>query len=100
MATTFEKTLVIGISATALFDLSGSDKLFEQEFSKNPHKGMETYKKHMIENEELPLDEGIGFPLVKALLSLNSYQKEGEKPLVEVVVMSRNTAVLKLGFEY
>ena len=91
LATTFEKTLVIGISATALFDLSDSDKLFEKEFSKNPHKGMETYKRHMIENEELPLDEGIGFPLVKALLSLNSYQKDGEKPLVEVVVMSRNS---------
>ncbi len=91
MATTVEKTLVIGISATALFDLSDSDKLFQKEFAKNPHKGMETYKQHMLENEDLPLDEGIGFPLVRALLSLNSYQKEDESPLVEVVVMSRNS---------
>lgn len=91
MATTFEKTLVIGISATALFDLSDSDKLFAQEFSKNPNEGMTAYKKHMLEHEDLPLDEGIGFPLIKALLSLNSYQKAGEKPLVEVVIMSRNS---------
>lgn len=91
LATTFEKTLVIGISATALFDLSDSDKLFKKEFAKDPHKGMETYKKHMLKNEDLPLEEGIAFPLMKALLSLNSYQKTGEEPLVEVVVMSRNS---------
>jgi 5'-nucleotidase len=52
---------------------------------------METYKKHMLSNEDVPLDEGIGFPLVKALLSLNSYQQKGEKPLVGVVIMSRNS---------
>lgn len=91
MATTFEKTLVIGISATALFDLSDSDKLFEEEFAKNKNKGMEKYKKHMLETENSHLNEGIGFPLVKALLSLNSYQKSDEKPLVEVVIMSRNS---------
>ncbi len=30
-------------------------------------------------------------PLVKALLKLNEYQKEGEPPIVEVVVMSSNS---------
>ena len=63
MATTFDKTLVIGISATALFDLSEADTLFQEEFTKDPHKGMEKYKKYMLENEDLPLEEGIGFPL-------------------------------------
>ena len=71
--------------------MSDSDELFEQEFAKDPHKGMEKYKKYMLENENSPLNEGVGFPLIKALLSLNSYQKENEKPLVEVVVMSRNS---------
>ena len=91
MATTFENTLVIGISATALFDLSKEDKLFKEEVVKDPQKGVEIYKQYMLENEELPLKEGVGFPLIKALLSLNSYEKDVKKPLVEVVVMSRNS---------
>lgn len=91
LATTFEKTLVIGISATALFDLTNSDILFKKEFAKDPSKGVEAYKSHMLQNEDLPLEEGIGFPLIKALLSLNTYQNTGEPPLVEVVVMSRNS---------
>ena len=86
-----KETLVIGISATALFDLSESDKLFQDEFKKDPDNAIETYRKHMLENEEKELNEGIGFPLVKALLNLNKYQKENESPLVEVVVMSRNS---------
>ena len=45
----------------------------------------------MLKNEDKPLEEGIGFPLVKALLGLNKYKKENEAPLVEVVVMSRNS---------
>lgn len=84
-------TLVIGISATALFDLSESDKLFQDEFKTDPDNAIETYRKHMLENEEKELNEGIGFPLVKALLNLNKYKKEHEPPLVEVVVMSRNS---------
>lgn len=91
MAFTFENTLVIGISATALFDLSDADKLFQTEVSKDPQNGIEIYKQHMLENEELPLSEGIGFPLIKALLSLNSYGDDPKSPLVEVVVMSRNS---------
>jgi 5'-nucleotidase len=91
LAISFEKTLVVGISATALFDLSESDKLFKEEFAKNKDDGMKAYKKHMQKTEDLPLEEGIGYPLVHALLSLNSYRIEGEPPLVEVVVMSRNS---------
>lgn len=86
-----KETLVIGISATALFDLSESDKLFQDEFKKDPDNAIETYRKHMLENEEKELKEGIGFPLVKALLNLNKYQDKNESPLVEVVVMSRNS---------
>lgn len=91
MITTFENTLVVGISATALFDLSDSDALFQDEYAKDPHTGIQVYKEHMLEHEDFPLDEGVGFPLIKALLSLNAYQKADEKPLVEVVVMSWNS---------
>ncbi|MEV9593166.1 5'-nucleotidase [Aliarcobacter butzleri] len=91
MSLNLKETLVIGISATALFDLSESDKLFQKEFKDNPETAIDNYRKYMLENEENILKEGIGYPLVKALLSLNKYQKDKEPPLVEVVIMSRNS---------
>lgn len=91
MALDLKNTLVVGISATALFDLTEADKLFKEAFKKNPDDAIEKYRKYMLKNEDKPLEEGIGFPLVKALLGLNKYQKENEAPLVEVVVMSRNS---------
>ncbi|MBU0721146.1 5'-nucleotidase [bacterium] len=91
MAFNLENTLVIGISATALFDLSEADALFKKEFKIHPENAIDIYRKYMLQNEEVLLDEGIGFPLIKALLDLNRYQKESDTPLVEVVVMSRNS---------
>ena len=91
MPLNLKETLVLGISATALFDLSESDKLFQEEFEKDPDNAIATYRKYMLENEDKALEEGIGFPLVKALLSLNKYQEKGQSPLVEVVIMSRNS---------
>ncbi len=91
MAFNLENTLVIGISATALFDLTKEDKLFKDEYKKHPDSAIDIYRQHMLESEDIALDEGIGFPLVKSLLNLNRYQKGNEAPLVEVVVMSRNS---------
>ncbi len=91
MAYNLENTLVIGISATALFDLSDADKLYRNEYSSQPDNAIEIYRDYMLKNEEVTLGEGVGFPLIKALLNLNRYQKKGDTPLVEVVVMSRNS---------
>ena len=91
MALNLENTLVIGISATALFDLSKEDELFKKEFKKHPQSAIARYREDMFKNENLPLEEGIGFPLIKALLGLNKYQKKDDTPLVEVVIMSRNS---------
>ncbi len=91
MAYTLDKTLVIGISATALFDLSEADKLYKDEFLKHPDTAIEIYRAFMLKNEDITLQKGIGFPLVKALLNLNRYQNKNEPPLVEVVIMSRNS---------
>lgn len=91
MALNLKNTLVIGISATALFDLSESDQLFKEEFKKDPDHAIEKYRSYMLENENIPLNEGIGFRLIKALLNLNRYQEKGDDPLVEVVVISRNS---------
>ncbi|MBU1658711.1 5'-nucleotidase [bacterium] len=91
MALNLENTLVIGISATALFDLSEADKLFKEAYRKDPDEAIQIYRDYMLKNEDKTLNEGIGFPLVNALLGLNRYQKEGDAPLVEVVIMSRNS---------
>jgi 5'-nucleotidase len=82
-------TLVIGISATALFDLSEADAVFKKNDKKST---IAEYRQYMMERENDMLEDGTGMPLVKALLNLNKYKKESDKaPLVEVVVMSRNS---------
>jgi len=84
-------TLVIGISATALFDLKEADQVFREKFAEDKDTAIVEYRKYMLEREDEPLEDGTGMPLVKALLELNKYQPEDEDPLVEVVVMSRNS---------
>lgn len=91
MALDLSESLVIGISATALFDLSEADKIFKEKIELDPDTAMEEYRNYMLENESVPLKDGTGLPLVKALLNLNKYKKDGEPPIVEVVVMSRNS---------
>jgi len=91
LAFNLKNTLVIGISATALFDLSDADRLYKKEYANHPDNAIEIYREYMLKNEEVALGEGVGFPLIKALLNLNRYQKKNETPLVEVVVMSRNS---------
>lgn len=85
------RTLVVGISATALFDLADANAIFEQTRESDPDSAIDTYRQHMLERENDLLEPGTGFPLIQALLNLNVHTPEGEPPLVEVVVMSRNS---------
>ena len=91
MALDLSDTLVIGISATALFDLSEADAVFKDKYKKDKDTSITEYRKYMLDREDEPLSDGTGMPLVKALLDLNKHQAKGEAPLVEVVVMSRNS---------
>ena len=93
MALDLSNTLVVGISATALFDLGEADKLFREQLKIDVEKAVVQYRQYMLEREDDPLLEGTGMPLIKALLELNKYSddKASESPLVEVVVMSRNS---------
>ncbi len=84
-------TLVVGISATALFDLSEADEVFRSKQHDDKDTAIQEYRKYMLERENDPLEAGTGMPLVKALLELNQYQPDGEAPLIEVIVMSRNS---------
>ncbi|ROS05318.1 5'-nucleotidase [Sinobacterium caligoides] len=92
MALDLSDTLVVGISATALFDLREADAIFQDAKRNDPKNALESYRQHMLESEDAPLADGTAMPLVKALLDLNQYcSPGGGEPLVEVVVMSRNS---------
>ncbi|MCY7295496.1 5'-nucleotidase [Alteromonas sp. a30] len=92
MALDLRNTLVVGISATALFDMSASDKIFRETYEEDPDTAIEAYRDYMLKHEDEPLKPGTGYYLIKALLALNKYQDADDRsPLVEVVVMSRNS---------
>lgn len=78
-----KNSLVVAISSRALFDLDESHAIFEQE-------GVEKYARYQIDHEDEPLAEGVAFSLVKKLLALNDKHEDG--PLVEVILLSRNSA--------
>lgn len=75
---------VVAISSRALFDLEDSHLLFEQQ-------GLAAYAEFQRAREDLPLEPGIAFPLVRKLLALNAHQQPG-LPQVEVILLSRNSA--------
>ena len=75
--------LVIAISSTALFDMSESHSIYEQE-------GIEAYSRYQRQHEDDILEPGEALPLVSKLLSIND-QLEGD-PRVEVILLSRNSA--------
>jgi 5'-nucleotidase len=77
-----KRRLVIGVASSALFDLSESDAVFQQE-------GEQTYRKYQEENLGVDLDPGVAFPFVRRLLSLNDLGPDDDPP-VEVIVLSRN----------
>lgn len=79
---TSEKPLTVAISSTALFDLSASDELYREE-------GLEAYRRYQIAEEDTVLERGDGFHLVEKLLNIN---KLLNKPRVEVILLSRNSA--------
>ncbi|CAF3922158.1 unnamed protein product [Adineta steineri] len=72
--------LVVCISSTALFDCNESHTIWKRD-------GLEAYKKHQREHADIPLKPGVGFPLVRSLLELN---KVVDKPVVDIVLVSRN----------
>lgn len=88
MTTSLTRTLVIGISATALFDLREAQAYFDSRQRESPATAVADYRAWMREREQQPLADGTGMPLVRALLALNTRDAD---PLVDVVVLSRNS---------
>ncbi len=81
MPVDFSITLVVGVSSRALFDLEEEEQIFREQ-------NIRGFREHQLANEDKLLEKGTAFPLVEALLKLNTHV---EKPIVEVVVMSRNS---------
>ena len=75
--------LVVGVASSALFDLSRSNAVYEQD-------GLDAFRAHQRDHLDIPLDPGVAFPFVRRLLGLN--QVRPEDPPVEVVLLSRNDA--------
>ncbi|HHT96298.1 MAG TPA: 5'-nucleotidase [Clostridiales bacterium] len=81
MAYDLHNKLVIGISSRALFDLELENNIFNE-------KGLNKYESFQVKHENISLEEGTAYALVKALLNLN---KKFDEPIVEVIVISRNS---------
>ena len=82
MQVDLSRSLVIGISSRALFDLEEPNRIFEQE-------GELAYTAYQKANENETLKPGIGFRLVQAIQGLNKRARGTRK--AEVVVASRNS---------
>ena len=72
--------LIVAISSRALFNLDKSNAVFEKS-------GVDQYAKYQIDHENEVLEPGVAFVLVQKLLNLNK-----NEPLVEVILLSRNSA--------
>lgn len=83
MPVDFSKILVVGVSSRALFDLEEEDQIFRE-------KNIRGFREYQLDNEDKLLEKGTAFPLVEALLKLNTHVDK-KSPIVEVVVMSRNS---------
>ena len=79
-----EDKLVIAVASSALFDLSNSDHVFRTQ-------GEKAYRKYQEANLDSPLEKGVAFPFVRRFLAIN--QRFPDKSPVEVVLLSRNSAI-------
>jgi len=83
VAVDFSKILVVGVSSRALFNLEEEDRIFKK-------KNIRGFRKYQLKNENKMLKKGTAYPLIEALLKLNKHVDK-DKPIVEVIVMSRNS---------
>ncbi len=77
-----ERILTVAISSRTLFDLEESNRVYDDE-------GLEAYRRYQISHEDEPLEPGEAYPFVAKLLNINVLL---DKPRVEVILLSRNSA--------
>ena len=76
--------LVVGVASSALFDLTESDRVFRTQ-------GEAAYRDFQERHRDDALEPGVAFGFVRRLLALNDLAPSADDPLVEVIVMSRNS---------
>ena len=76
--------LVIGIASSALFNLDESGRVFNEQ-------GPGAYLAYQREHLDDTLRPGVAYPFVRRLLILNDLSADPDDPLVEVIVLSRNS---------
>lgn len=74
------KLFVVGISSRALFDLEQENRIFDTE-------GLSAFRQYQLDREDVVLRPGSAFPLIQALLRMNSLLRTRK---VEVILLSRN----------
>jgi 5'-nucleotidase len=82
MPASLNDRLVVAISSRALFDFEAENRVFEASDDR-------AYMALQLAQLDEPARPGVAFSLVKKLLAFN----EGGRPLVEVVILSRNDPV-------
>lgn len=85
MPVDLSKTLVIGVTSSALFDMTEANRVFEE-------KGLGAYTHYQLDNASNPLQAGTGLPLVRAVLRLNQAAASSPNATrhTDVVVASKN----------
>ena len=97
MAIDLSNTLIVAISASALFDLSEHEEHLQTLVAADAFSAVDKFRSYMRQRENDPLTKGAGYPLIKALLNLNGCGQKGEQdyenraPLVEVVIVSKSS---------
>jgi len=77
-----DQKLTIAISSRALFDMRACNQIYEEE-------GLNAYRAFQIQHEDTPLEPGEAFGFVTKILNINELL---DKPKVEVILLSRNSA--------
>ncbi|POZ51581.1 5'-nucleotidase [Methylovulum psychrotolerans] len=78
-----ESKFVIGVSSSALFDLSESHQIYLD-------KGYNDYRRHQEAHIDQPFPTGVAFPFIRRFLGIN--KAFPEQCPVEVVMLSRNSS--------
>ena len=82
MAVDLAQLLVIGVSSRALFDMDEANRVYET-------LGLDAYIQYQLDHADEVMSPGTGYPLIKAILDLNTKTSGSRK--AEVVIMSRNS---------
>uniref|UniRef100_A0A4W5PFY5 5'-nucleotidase, cytosolic IB b n=1 Tax=Hucho hucho TaxID=62062 RepID=A0A4W5PFY5_9TELE len=80
--------VTIAVSSRTLFNMVAERKIYEEE-------GVEKYVTYQQEHENQPLMPGVAFPLVKALMTVNSRLRQlypDSEELFDIVLMTNNHA--------